>query len=245
MKATNWEFTNRALVFGLILGCSFPLSAVDPVMSAAALANWLAPRVGMDADLLARLVLALAAVLLAAAALLRTWASAYLQASVVYAGDVKTESLVADGPYRRVRNPLYFANVLMAVGLGAMMSRAGFMVCVAAMVLFCYRLIFREEAELLASQGEAYERYRKAVPQLWPALTPRTAPAGRRAKWADGFKAESWYWGFALAVAAFAATLNVKVFLVIMAASLGLFWVMSMAWQKKADAASPSAPAPK
>jgi len=46
-------------------------------------------------------------------------------------------------------------------------------------------------------------------------------------------------------VGAFAATLNVKVFFVIMAASLGLFWVMSMASQKKADAASPSAPAPK
>jgi protein-S-isoprenylcysteine O-methyltransferase Ste14 len=237
MKATNWEFTNRALVFGLILGCTFPLSVVDPMMSAAALANWLAPKLGMDADLLARLVLGGAALLLAMAALLRTWASAFLQAAVVYAAEVRTESLVADGPYRRVRNPLYFANVLMAVGMGALMSRLGFVVCVVAMVVFCYRLIFREEAELLAGQGEAYERYRGAVPQLWPALTPRIPSAGRHAKWADGFKAESWYWGFALAVAAFATTLNVKVFLVIMAASVGLFWVMSMASQKKADSA--------
>jgi protein-S-isoprenylcysteine O-methyltransferase Ste14 len=165
MKATNWEFTNRALVFGLILGCTFPLYAVDHMMSTAAFANWLAPKLAMDADMLARLVLGGAALLLAMAALLRTWASAYLQAAVVYAAEVKTELLVADGPYRRVRNPLYFANVLMAVGMGALMSRLGFVVCVAAMVVFCYRLIFREEAELLAGQGEAYERYR-SVPQL-------------------------------------------------------------------------------
>jgi protein-S-isoprenylcysteine O-methyltransferase Ste14 len=245
MKATDWEFTNRALVFGLIFGCAFPLYAVDHTMSAAALANWLAPKLGMDADMVARLLLGLAALLLAAAALLRTWASAYLHAAVVYAADVKAESLVADGPYRRVRNPLYFANVLMAVGMGTLMSRVGFVVCVLAMVVFCYRLIFREEAELLAGQGEAYERYRKAVPQLWPALTPRIPSSGRRAKWADGFKAESWYWGFALAVAAFAVTLSVKVFFVIVAASVALFWGMSMVLSKKSDAASAPTSSPK
>jgi protein-S-isoprenylcysteine O-methyltransferase Ste14 len=234
MKATNWEFANRAMVFGLILGCTFPLYGVDHIMSAAALANWLAPRLSIDADTVARLLLGSAALLVAAAALLRTWASAYLHAAVVYASEVKTESLVADGPYRRVRNPLYFANVLMGIGMGALMSRIGFAVCVVAMTVFCYRLIFREEAELLGSQGEAYERYRKAVPQLWPALMARIPPAGRRASWTEGFKAESWYWGFALAAAAFAITLNVKVFFVMVAASLALFWVMSVTLLKKA-----------
>ena len=240
MKATNWEFTNRAMVFGLIFGCTFPLYAVDHMMSAAALANWLAPRLGMDADMVARVLLGGAALVLSAAALLRTWASAYLHAAVVYAAEVKTESLVADGPYRRVRNPLYFANVLMGIGMGALMSRTGFVVCVVAMTVFCYRLILREEAELMASQGEAYERYRKAVPQLWPALTARIPSAGRAAKWADGFAAESWYWGFAVAVAAFAITLNVKAFFVIMAASIALFWVMSVTLLKKAAAVSSS-----
>src|SRR5262250_2812371 len=51
--------------------------------------------------------LILGAALLGVAAMLRTWASAYLHAEVVYASEVKTEALVADGPYRRVRNPLY------------------------------------------------------------------------------------------------------------------------------------------
>jgi protein-S-isoprenylcysteine O-methyltransferase Ste14 len=197
VKATNWEFTNRALVFGLIFGLTFPLYALDHQNATSALANWLGPRLRMDADLVARLLFAFAAFLLAMAALIRTWASSYLHAGVVYAKEVMTESLVGDGPYRRVRNPLYFANVLMVIGMGALMSRTGFFVAVLLMVVFCFRLILREEAELQASQGEQYEAYRGAVPRLWPSLRPRVASAGRQANWAAGFKAESWYWGFA------------------------------------------------
>jgi protein-S-isoprenylcysteine O-methyltransferase Ste14 len=197
VKATNWEFKNRALVFGLIFGVTFPLYALDHQNATGALANWLAPRLRMNAGLVARLLFAFAALLLATAALIRTWASSYLHASVVYAPEVKTDSLVGDGPYRRVRNPLYFANVLMVIGMGALMSRTGFFVAVLAMLVFCYRLIFREEDELQASQGARYQGYRRAVPRLWPSLQPRIVSAGQPANWAAGFKAESWYWGFA------------------------------------------------
>lgn len=225
MKATNWEFKNRAWIFGLILGGTFFMYAIDPQNSTAALANWLAPRLGMDATLLARLLFALAAAVLALAAFVRTWASSYLHARVVYAAEVKTVSLVADGPYRWVRNPLYFGNVLMAFAMGAMMSRPGSVTVLVAMVVFSYRLILREETELQASQGEQYERYRKAVPRLWPSLWPRIASAGSRPRWSEGFAAESYYWGFAAAIAAFAITLNQKVFLAILGASLVLFWI--------------------
>ncbi|MGP0072679.1 MAG: methyltransferase family protein [Bryobacteraceae bacterium] len=227
MRATNWEFKNRALVFGLIFGCSFALYSLDPQNSAAALANWLSAKLAIDANLLARLLFAFAAFLLLLAALIRTWASSYLQAKVVYAADVKTESLVADGPYRHMRNPLYFANIFLALGLGAMMSRAGFFVAVAAMLVFCYRLIFREEADLEAGQGESYKRYRNAVPRLGPALGPRVPSAGRPAAWADGFRAEFWCWGIAVSVGAFAITLNSLVFLVILGISLAVFWFSS------------------
>jgi len=234
MKATNWEFKYRAMVFGLIIGVSFSLYAFDPKMAGPELADWLAPRFAMDAPVLTRVVLALAAAVLAVAAMTRTWASAYLQAGVVYASKVKTEALVADGPYRRVRNPLYLANVLMGLGMGLLMSRSGFLVCVVAMVIFCYRLIFREEAELLATQGESYRQYVAAVPRLWPALTARIPSAGREASWGNGFKAEAWYWGFAVAAAALAITLNGKLFLILIAASVGLFWLTSSQAEKKA-----------
>jgi protein-S-isoprenylcysteine O-methyltransferase Ste14 len=235
MRATNWEFKNRALVFGLIFALSFGAYSLDHENSAAALSNWLGAALRIDPDLVARLLLGFAACVLVVAALVRTWASSYLRANVVYAAEIHTESLVADGPYRRVRNPLYFANVLLAIGMGALMSRLGFLVAVVAMLVFSYRLILREESELQSSQGEQYERYRKAVPRLWPSPWPRTASAGRQASWSAGFKAEFWCWGFAVAVAAFAITLNQVAFLVILAASLAVFWFSSSILQKKSN----------
>jgi protein-S-isoprenylcysteine O-methyltransferase Ste14 len=233
MKATDWEFKNRALLFGLIFALSFPLYFVDHQNSTAALANWFGSRLQKDPDHIARLLFAFATLLLLVAALIRTWASAYLRAGVVYAAELKTESLVADGPYRHVRNPLYLANVVMAIAMGAMMSRPGFVLAVVAMLIFCYRLILREETELQADQGERYEGYRKAVPRFWPALLPRVVSAGHPARWAEGFKAEFWYWGFAASLGAFAISLKLTVFFAIFAASLIVFWVSSLALQKK------------
>jgi len=225
MKATNWEFRNRASIFGLIFGCSFPLYMVDSRNAGIWLANLLGPRIGIDSELLAHLLFALGALAAALAALIRTWASSYLNAGVVYAAEVKTASLVADGPYRRVRNPLYFANVLLA-------SRLGFVFMLAAMVLFCYRLILREEADLAATQGAGYERYRQAVPRLWPAVTQRVPSSGQSPQWKVGFKSEFWCWGFATSIAVFAITLSL---VVILGASLALFWLTSSMLSKTPD----------
>lgn len=244
MKATSWEFRNRALLFGLVFAVAFPLYSLDPQNSTAALANSLGPRLGMDADLIAHFLLIFAALLLLASALIRTWASAYLSAEVVYAGDVKTESLVADGPYRHVRNPLYLANVLMIIGVGAAMSRTGFFVAVVLMLSLCYRLILREESELQESQGDRYKRYRKAVPRLWPSLRPRISSAGSHARWSEGFKAESWYWAFVVAGVSFDLTLSFKVFLAMLGVSFLLFWISRMVLQKKPNSQNPGPPEP-
>jgi protein-S-isoprenylcysteine O-methyltransferase Ste14 len=233
MRATNWEFRNRALVFGLIFGFAFSAYFLDSQNSTAALANWLEATRGMDANFIARILFAFATGLLFGAALLRTWASSYLHSNVVYASEVKTEALVGDGPYRYTRNPLYLANVLMAIGLGALTSRIGFFVAVLAMLLFCYRLILREESALEASQSAQYDLYRKAVPRLWPAFTPRTAAAGGRASWSAGFRAEFWCWGMAVAVAAFAITLNTTAFFTILGASVVLLWLSTRLIQRK------------
>jgi|SRR5580700_2505676 protein-S-isoprenylcysteine O-methyltransferase Ste14 len=242
MRATNWEFKNRAMVFGLIFGISFSAYLLDQQNSVAALANWLGATRGTDANLIARSLFLAAACLLVIAGLVRTWASSYLNAKVVYASEVKTDSLVADGPYRRVRNPLYFGNILLAIGMGAMMSRIGFFVGILAMLVFCYRLIFREESDLLRSQGEQYRRYQQAVPRLWPAWRPRTASAGGLARWMDGFKAEFWCWGFAVSVAAFAITLNLPAFFVILGASVVVLWLSTLVIDKRTRGARPADP---
>lgn len=227
MKATRWEFENRAMIIGLLFAVAFLAAAVDPRNAAQAAAGRLAIWLGVDGDRATRAIFTLAAVCVTLAALIRTWASAYLAADVVYAGELKTASLVADGPYRFVRNPLYFANVLLAIGMGTMASRLGFVVLTVLMLLFSYRLILREESELASAQGTGYDAYRARVPRLFPALRPRTPSAGRRPNWAAGFKAESWYWGFAIAVAVFAVTLSVKLFFVILAASIAALWLVT------------------
>jgi protein-S-isoprenylcysteine O-methyltransferase Ste14 len=179
MRASNWEFSNRAFIFGMVFALSFPLYAIDHQNSAGAVSHFLAGRFGLNEDLLVRTFLALGAALVALAAFIRTWASSYLHASVVYASEVKTASLVADGPYRRVRNPLYLANILMAVGLAPMMSRLGFVFAITAMIVFCYRLILREEAELRQSQGEHYDRLSQRRSSTL-ALSVVARPARRR-----------------------------------------------------------------
>lgn len=233
MKATRWEFTNRAMVFGIIIGVSFGVYALDRHATAETVANWLDSKLHGDAGQWVRAVLAAGAILLAIAALIRTWASAYLNANVVYASEVKSSTLVADGPYRRTRNPLYFANVLMAIALGTAMSLTGCVVCVLGITVFCYRLIFREEGELSASQGQSYAAYCRAVPRLLPSLIPGVASSGSRPQWGAGFKAEGWYWGFALGLLAFAVTLNLGVFFLVITASIGLFWISSTMMSKK------------
>jgi protein-S-isoprenylcysteine O-methyltransferase Ste14 len=227
LAATSWEFENRALALGVLFSVAFMLSAFDPQNATVALAHALSHQLQADGDRRARTLFALAAVVVSTAALTRTWASAYLKSDVVYASALKTSSLVADGPYRHTRNPLYLGNVLMAVGMGAMASRIGFVVLVGGMIVFSYRLIWREEAELLRSQGEPYAAFLARVPRLMPAVRPRVPAAGRRPDWAAGFRAESWYWGFAAAIAAFAITLSVKLFFGILSTSLALFWVLT------------------
>jgi protein-S-isoprenylcysteine O-methyltransferase Ste14 len=227
MQGTPWEFRNRAAIFGTIFGVAFGFYTFDHQNAVAALANALAARFATDAAPLARLLFGLAAALLAAGALIRTWASAYLHAGIVYAPEAKTGPLVADGPYRYIRNPLYFANLTLGLGMGAMMSSAGFFVAVLAIVVFTYRLILYEEPLLQASRGEGYQSYCRAVPRLWPSLRPRIPAAGNKANWRQGLRSEAWYWGFAAAVAAFAITFNLVVFYVILAASIALLWFNS------------------
>jgi protein-S-isoprenylcysteine O-methyltransferase Ste14 len=228
MKATGWEFRNRALLFGLIFGVTFPLYALDRHNAAVAVANWIGPALRVSTHLVSRILVFMGAALLLSAAFLRTWAASYLRARIVYGSGLRTESLVADGPYRWVRNPLYQGNVMIAAGLGVMMNRIGFPVAVLATVFFSYRLILFEEARLSAVQGKPYEVYRHVVPRLWPSPWPRIPAAGAMPKWAEGFRAESWCWGFAAAVLAFAATSRLAAFYTILAASVVWLWVLSV-----------------
>jgi protein-S-isoprenylcysteine O-methyltransferase Ste14 len=168
------------------------------------------------------------------AALVRSWAEAYLHSSVVHDSQLHSDRLVADGPYRRVRNPLYLGNILLAVGMGLMASRTGFLVLVIATVPFVYRLILREEAGLLESQGESYRRYYETVPRLWPSWRARVPAGGGRPNWVDGFAGETFVWSFAIGMVVFDVTLRLVHFWVIMGVGLAVYFLQ--AWLRKRTA---------
>ena len=230
-RATDFEFRNRFWMIGVVFGLAFGCYLFDHVNAAFAAARViLGSGIGPDSPLLDRYVrsiLAAGAGLAALAGLIRSWAEAYLHSSVVHDAALHSDRLVAEGPYRHVRNPLYLGNILLAVGMGLMASRVGFFVMAAGMTLFVYRLILREENGLLQSQGESYRAYFNAVPRLWPSLRPRFPAGGARPNWLDGFASESFFWSFAAGMAAFVVTENLAYFWIVVGAGFAIYFLQN------------------
>lgn len=85
-------------------------------------------------------------------------------------GVAVTQSLVTEGPYARVRNPMVFG-YFVALGLGLPLlqhSVPGLLVCPLALLLYGGYLKKWEEQGLVERFGAAYERYRREVPMLVP-----------------------------------------------------------------------------
>jgi hypothetical protein len=161
------------------------------------------------------------------AALLRSWAESYLHSSIVHDAAIHSDQLVAEGPHRYVRNPLYLGNDLLAIGLGVLTSRLGFVVMVVGMFIVTYRLILREEAGLLATQGESYRRYFNAVPRLWPSLRPRIASGGAKPNWRDGLTGEIFMWSIAIGMTAFVVTQRIWMFWLVMGVGFAIYFLQA------------------
>lgn len=229
MQATKFEFEQRFWIIGFIFGVGFWLYAVDRTNAAVGLLQVIAPGLGPGSgagNRAAQLLFAAGALLAFMAAFLRTWATAYLRTDVVHDASQHSETLVADGPYRYVRNPLYLANLPLIAGVGLMASRLGWMVMVLGMWLFMIRLILREEDGLRRTQGEPFRAYMNAVPRLWPALTPRVASGRTAPRWAQAIGGEMFTWLIGLAVLTFAITLNFKLAGIVFASSFAVYFLV-------------------
>jgi protein-S-isoprenylcysteine O-methyltransferase Ste14 len=211
VRATRFEFEKRFWIICAIYFTGFCLSVFDPVPFTVALRHLISPSIapgGPQAIMFSRIVMCAGGLLVFLAGGLRTWAAAYLRTEVVHDTAQHSEALVADGPFRYTRNPLYLANLPMAAGIGVLASRSGFIFLVLANWIFVYRLIFREEETLRKTQGESYRAYCRAVPRFWPLLTPRVPSGNLRPEWGQAFAGESFVWLFGLAELLIAATLN-------------------------------------
>lgn len=220
MKATAWEFRHRSLLMGAVFFVAFAISqASRPV-----LAVWLAEQVNGSAPHAGavRIVLAGGTLIAALAAAIRTWGTAYLGASVVFDRDVHAERIVADGPYRYVRNPLYLGTLLLGGSIGLLTTPVGFAVLVFGLSLFLHRLAGREEGLLVEHQGEAFRRYRDAVPRLVPSLRPRVEGGDAAPDWRRAWQVESPMWCMAAALGTLTATLSIYPFWALLGLGLAL-----------------------
>ena len=107
--------------------------------------------------------------------LIRVWAVGY--SGVTTRADIVTApALVTAGPYGIVRNPLYVANAIIALGFWFAFSGALSIVeatvtfaVVAQLVIGVYAVIIPlEEAYLAGHFGEPYRRYLQTVPRVFP-----------------------------------------------------------------------------
>jgi hypothetical protein len=113
----------------------------------------------------------------------------------------------------------------MAVGYSVMASRMGGVTLIAGTLIFNYRIILREERELTRVQGENYERFKRAVPRLWPSLRPRIAGSGRKPDWKGGALGEMFFWGLAAALLVFTITLNLRAYFLVLGLSFGIYFL--------------------
>lgn len=126
---------------------------------------------------------------------MRTWGSAYLGVDVMSDAKMRSDSVVADGPYRYVRNPLYLGTWIHTLALALLMPLSGAIFTIVTIILFQMRVIFSEETFLREQLGECYVAYCEKVPRLLPSLRPRVAASGSRPHWMRAALAEIFMWG--------------------------------------------------
>ena len=227
MKATALEFRLRYLIHTVIyvLGFVAPWNRwfpLDTVRTWQWLASWPARWGWMSFSASTNAVLVLGVLFALAAALLRTWGAAYIGSSVVQDTSMHGDRMVAAGPYRYMRNPLYLGTFLNTLALALLMLPSGALFTIILIGLFQLRLMFAEEAFLTAKLGESYRAYCAAVPRLFPSLRARVPESSVRPTWGMGFFSEIYVWGVVVSFVAFGWRYNSLLIIQGVVVSLGV-----------------------
>jgi protein-S-isoprenylcysteine O-methyltransferase Ste14 len=227
MRATEFEFRYRSLIILAIYFVGLSFYGFDHANVVSYVIDRAVGRDAPDAALLAHAIFGVGALLVFLAASMRTWAAAYLQSNTVQDPAMHLDAIVAGGPYRHLRNPLYLGAILLAFGISLLVSRTGFLFITIALTIFFLRLTGLEEAKLEREQGETYIEFCERVPRLWPSLAPRVPKGRTKPRWKQAILGEIHMWGFFVGMAAFAITLNKRVAWWIVGTALALYLVRS------------------
>ena len=99
--------------------------------------------------------------------------------STLYIGGRKNAALIVDGPYRYMRNPLYFFSTLGLAGIGLVLESLMLAAALTAFGYLTFALVARREERTLHELfGAEYEAYRRQVPAFFP--MPRAGQGGPR-----------------------------------------------------------------
>jgi len=100
----------------------------------------------------------------------RIWASLYIEG-------FKTKTLIKEGPYSMVRNPLYFFSLMILVGLCLGIKSISISIAlITIFALFHIPTILNEEKILLDTHDEFYKDYYKSTPRLFPNILKYRKP---------------------------------------------------------------------
>ena len=226
MRATAFEYRFRFAIHAVLylLGFSAPWVFIPAVADVPGFTNqstWLVlssaiSRQGWLTFSAATVVLLLVALVFTGlGAWLRIWGSAYVGSRVVkspamHGAGPDGRGMLADGPYRRTRNPLYLGTLLHTLGVAILMPPSGTIFAVSLLWIFQVRLAMAEEPYLAARFGQAYIDYKAAVPRFLPALAPQVPAAGATPHWLQSLLGEIYFPAAFLVLAIFGWGFNAQ-----------------------------------
>lgn len=216
MQATRFEYRFRFAIHAIIytLGFLSPWVYWGNVFGLTAQTTWLnlsaliARSGALNFTAAAMLVLVLALIFTGLGAWMRTWGAAYVGSSVVKSPDMHSETMLADGPYRRTRNPLYLGTLLHTVGVSILMPPSGAIFAIVLLWIFQFRLALAEEPFLAARFGQPYVDYIARVPRFLPYPTPLVPSAGAKPHWLQAVLGELYFIGVFVTLAALGWNFN-------------------------------------
>jgi protein-S-isoprenylcysteine O-methyltransferase Ste14 len=169
-------------------------------------------------------LVAIAMIFAAAAVVFRVWGTAYLGPGTVNSVNMVAGNVMADGPYRYLRNPLYVGVWFMVAAMAFLMPATGTLFAVVLITVFMMRLTLGEEGFLTVNLGEPYKAYLRLVPRFVPRLRGAPAPSGAKPHWLRAILAEITPIGILVALVVFARNYDLalagRVILIFFGASL-------------------------
>jgi len=245
MQASRFEYKYRFLIHAVIYLLAFQvpwnnsLNLTDET-TWLILSNMLWRHRLLSFMTAADVILVVAIVFMALAAWLRTWGSAYVGASVVHSDSMHGDAMLADGPYRHTRNPLYLGTLLHTIGLAILMTPSGAIFAITLIWIFQIRLALAEEPFLTARFGQPYLNYKAAVPRFLPSLRALVPAAGQQPRWLQAIIGELYFLAAFVVVAGFGWNFNAQILRRGILISLGV-WLIVLAFvhPKKSDPTTP------